>query len=180
MSRLARKPIEITAGVTVTQADGRLTIKGVKGEKTLPVLFGIALEIAGNLITVSSTNSERQARANLGTMCSLLRNAILGVSSGFVKVLEIQGVGYRAILEGKTLVISLGYVHPVRFDAPEGVNMEVEKNLIKISGFDKELVGQAAAKIRSFKKPEPYKGKGIRYQGEVVKIKAGKKAATSK
>ena len=126
---------------------------------------------------VKSDGDFKQARANCGTMWSLIRNAVQGVASGFSRSLEIEGVGYRAVLEGKELVLYLGYTQPVRLAPPVGVVIEVEKNTIKISGVDKELVNRTAAKIRAFRKPEPYKGKGIRYQGEVVRRKAGKKAA---
>src|SRR5262245_23463926 len=134
MSRLAKKPIEITAGVTVSSGESQLVFKGAKGEKTLPVLSGLSVNIAGQAITVTPTDSDKQTRANLGTMCALIRNAIEGVSQGYVKVLEIQGVGYRAAMEGKTLVLSLGYVHPVRYQPEDGITIEVEKNLIKVSG----------------------------------------------
>jgi large subunit ribosomal protein L6 len=116
--------------------------------------------------------------ANLGTMWANLRNAIQGVTEGFIKVLEIEGVGYKAVAEGKTLVLSLGYSHPIRFELPEGITAVVDKNTVTISGNDKQMVGQVAAEIRAYRKPEPYKGKGIHYKGEVIRRKVGKKAAT--
>lgn len=115
--------------------------------------------------------------ANWGTMRALVNNAIIGVDRGFEKVLKIEGIGYKANLDGNSLILNIGFSHVVKFNTPEGIKIVVEKNIIKISGIDKNLVGQTAADIRAFKKPEPYKGKGIRYEGEIVKIKAGKKMA---
>lgn len=178
MSRLARKPLEIPAGVTVSTEAATARITGPKGVLVVPLLSGVTLATEGTSLFVNKKDDERESRANVGTVWSLIRNALSGVVSGFTKTLEIQGVGYKAAMDGAVLVLSLGYVHPVRFTAPESVTMSVEKNLIHISGCNKDLVGLAAAKIRSLKKPEPYKGKGIRYQGEVIKLKAGKKAAT--
>lgn len=180
MSRLIRKPIPLVNGVAMEQRDGELLFKGPKGEFTMRILDGVAVTTEEGGIKVATLNNIKQTRANGGTMWSLIRNTLEGLSTGYTKVLEIQGVGYRAALDGKTLVLSLGYVHPVRYDGPADVTIELEKNLIKISGSNKESVGQTAAKIRAFKKPEPYKGKGIRYQGEVIRMKAGKKAASGK
>lgn len=179
MSRLAKKSIITPSGVTVLVKAGEVHVKGPKGEIIKPLLSHTALTVEGSEVRVTSTGSDKQAKANLGTMWSLTKNAVDGVTQGFIKVLEIQGVGFKAALEGKTLVLSLGFVNPVRYNPPAGVTVELEKNLIKLSSIDKEIVGSAASRIRKFKKPEPYKGKGIRYQGEVVRMKAGKKAATS-
>ena len=179
MSRLARKPIELTGGVTVQQNGNEMLFKSSKGEKSLHILPGVSVTVEGNLVSVKVGEQSRQAAMNVGTMWSLIRNTVLGLTSGFSKTLEIQGVGYRAVMEGGALVLSLGYAHPVRVVPSKGITVEVEKNVVKVSGIDKELVGQTAAHIRSLKKPEPYKGKGIRYTGEVVKIKAGKKAASA-
>ena len=155
-------------------------MKGPKGEeRVLPLPFIEVREEQGGLL-VRSRGEGKQARANLGTMCALLKNAIEGVTSGFSKVLEIEGVGFRAALEGETVVLSLGFVNPVRFDPPQGVKLTVEKNTITVSGTNRALVGQVAAVIRAFRKPEPYKGKGIRYQGEVIRRKVGKKAGVVK
>ncbi|MEN9342204.1 MAG: ribosomal protein, partial [Candidatus Parcubacteria bacterium] len=178
MSRLARKPIAKPATVTVSVAGHIANIKGPKGELAFPILPGVAVASEADSVMVTATGVRKDTRPNVGTVWSLMRNAIEGVTSGFNKDLEIQGVGFRAALEGKTVVLSLGYVHPVRFESPEGVTVAVEKNIIKVSGIDKQKVGLTAAKIRAFKKPEPYKGKGIRYVGEVVRLKPGKKAAT--
>lgn len=181
MSRLAKKPIPIEPGVTASLAGDVLFLKGPKGEKSLKVLPFVEIKIQDGQIQVQSKTSQtlKQARANLGTMWSLIRNAVIGVSHEFTKILEIEGIGYRANLEGQALVLSLGFVNLVRYLPPDGISITVKKNTITISGIDKEQVGQAAAKIRSFKKPEPYKGKGIRYQGEVIRRKAGKKAVAS-
>jgi len=163
-------------GATFEEKDGSFVMTGPKGNVTVPHLAGIGVALDETGLNVSLEKDDRQARLNLGTSWSLLKNAAIGVTEGFVKKLEIQGVGYRAAMEGSTLNLSLGYSHPVRFESPEGVDLAVEKNVITVSGVNKEDVGQAAAVIRKFRKPEPYKGKGIRYQGEVVRMKAGKKA----
>lgn len=167
MSRLTKKPVVIPNGVTAAVSGGVLNVKGPKGELKVP-LRGATAEIAGG-----------ELRTGSGTLWALARNAVRGVTEGFTKVLEIEGVGYRAILEGKDVVLHLGYAKPVRVKVPEGVSVAVEKNVLKISGIDKDSVGRAAADIREFKKPEPYKGKGIHYKGEVIRRKAGKKAATT-
>ena len=179
MSRLAKKPVVIPAGVTITQTDRELSVKGTKGELKVSVPTNIKVELKPEGVMVSYLDSSKQARANSGTVWSLTRNAIEGVTKGYEKVLEIEGVGYRAAVEGQNVVLSLGYVHPVRMPIPAGVSAAVEKNMIKISGLNKEAVGQFAALIRKQKKPEPYKGKGIRYQGEVIRRKVGKKAAAA-
>ena len=179
MSRLAKKPITIPTGVTVTASGGRLAVKGPKGEKELALLPRIAVKIEGDMITVATEGKDKQSRANCGTMWSLTNSAVQGVVQGFTKVLQIEGIGYRAVLEGKTLVLSLGYAHPVKVEPSPKVVVQVEKNMVTISGVDKELVGKTAAEIRALKPPEPYKGKGIRYQGEVIRMKAGKKASTA-
>ena len=179
MSRLAKKPIPINPGITVTKDADFLLFKGPKGEKKVKILPYIDIEIADNSLKVNSSKTVKQARANLGTMWSLIKNALIGVAESFSKVLEIEGIGFRASLEGTTLVLALGFVNPVKFNPPSGISIKVEKNQITISGVDKEVVGQVAAQIRAFKKPEPYKGKGIHYQGEVIRRKAGKKATTT-
>lgn len=179
MARLSRKPIKLSAGVLARREDGVIVLSGSLGEKRVPLLPMVAVREEDHTLIVSSTSETRQAIMNQGTMWSLLHNAAQGVSRGFSKTLEIQGIGYRASLEGKTLVLSLGYVHPIRYEPPPGVGITVEKNMVRISGVDKERVGQAAAEIRALKKPEPYKGKGIRYEGEAVKRKTGKKAAVA-
>lgn len=179
MSRLAKKPIKILEGVTLKEEGHTLVFKGAKGEKSVKVLSSVKAEVKDGEIQVSIIGNTKQARANTGTTASLIKNAMQGVSAGFEKVLEIEGVGYRATMEGKTIVLALGFVNPIKLPAPEGITIVVEKNTIKVSGVDKEVVGQTAAKIRSFKKPEPYKGKGIHYQGEVIVRKVGKKAGAA-
>ncbi|MBU6141646.1 50S ribosomal protein L6 [Patescibacteria group bacterium] len=177
MSKVGKKPIMIPQGVTVTVDGGMLQVKGKEGTLSLPVLPHTAVEVKDTTLTVTSTGTDLQARANWGTMRALAQNAVNGVSAGFTKELEIQGVGFRASMEGNNLVLSLGFTHPVKFETPAGIKISVEKSTIKIAGADRNLVGQVAAQIRAYKKPEPYKGKGIRYKGEVVKMKAGKKVA---
>jgi len=178
MSRLAKKPIKFPEGVSVKEDAGVLFFKGPKGELKVSVLPFTKVKIEDGSAEVSTLNNVRQARANIGTMWSLFKNAADGVSAGFSKVLQIEGIGYKAALEGKNLMLSLGYVKPVKFEIPEGILITVEKNIVTISGMDKQMVGEAAANIRALKKPEPYKGKGIRYKDEVIIRKAGKKVAT--
>lgn len=179
MSRLARQPIAIPSGLSVTETDGRVVVKGPKGEMALDILQHVAFKTEGAEMRVEASSGGKQAAANTGTMWSLLKNAVQGVSEGFSKVLEIEGVGYKAALEGKTLVLSLGFSKPVRYEPPSDIEIAIEKNAVTVSGISKEKVGQTAAEIRSFRKPEPYKGKGIHYRGEVIRRKVGKKAATA-
>jgi len=178
MSRLTKKPIAIKEGVTITETGGVFTFKGPKGELTLKTIPGVTTEIGDGNFWIRETKGAVNT-AHSGTLWSLAKNAIEGVADGFLKTLEIEGVGYRAVLEGKELVLFIGYALPVRIALAEGVMVAVEKNTIKVSGIDKDVVGRAAAEIRSFKKPEPYKGKGIHYQGEVIRRKVGKKAGTT-
>ena len=177
MSKVGKKPIVIPAGVNVVIKNSQLEIKGKEGVLTLPILPYTNVDLKDNQILVTVKENEKQARSNWGTMRALTQNAVTGVNAGFIKELEIQGIGYRAAAEGNNLVLNIGFSHPVKFSPPIGIKITVEKSFIKIFGADKNLVGKTAAEIRSLKKPEPYKGKGIRYKGEVVKIKAGKKVA---
>ncbi|SRR6266481_3243383 len=179
MSRLAKKSIPVPSGVTVSVESGSLLIKGAKAELKVKILSHIKVRIEPNEVWVDLGGTDKEAKTNAGTVWSLTKNAIEGVTAGFTKTLEIEGVGYRAVLEGKELVLHLGYVNPVRYPINDGVVVTVEKNVIKVSGTDKDLVGRTAATIRAFKKPEPYKGKGIRYQGEVIRRKVGKKAGAA-
>lgn len=179
MSRLARKPIKVSSGVTVSNDGGYVLIKGPKGELKIKLLSFVKLEVSGDEVQITKSANSKQALANSGTMVAILKNAIEGVSNGFTKVLEIEGVGYRATMDGKTLVLSLGFVNPIKVQPPEGITVVVEKSQIKVSGIDRALVGQVAAKIRSYRKPEPYKGKGIHYLGEVIQRKVGKKAGAA-
>ena len=178
MSRLIKKPISIEAGATVTKSGDVLVVKGAKGEIRIGIPEGVAVAIEGANLTVTSTDAGGST-AHAGTLYANVKNAITGVTAGFTKILEIEGVGYRAAIEGKTLVLHLGYAQPVKLPVPEGIAVVVEKNTITVSGINKEFVGQAAAEIRALKKPEPYKGKGIHYQGEVIRRKIGKKAGAT-
>jgi len=177
MSKIGKKPILIPQGVTVKIENDEIHVQGKNGSLALDILPSVAVEIKDNQIFASIVKGDKQSRANWGTMRALLKNAVDGVDAGFFKELEIQGIGFRATMDGNNLVLSVGFSHPVKYPIPEGIKVVVEKSFIKISGFDKYLVGQVAAKIRAIKKPEPYLGKGIRYKGEVVVRKEGKKAA---
>lgn len=177
MSRLGKRPISIPDGVEVTLSGKEATVKGSKGSLVVATPSVVKVEQKDKELILSIANPDDGAM--WGTTWSNLRNAIEGVSKGFEKKLEINGVGYRANLQGKKLVMNLGFSHQVELEAPEGVDVAVEKNLITISGFDKQKVGQFAAEIRAKKKPEPYKGKGIKYIDEHIRRKAGKKAAAS-
>lgn len=183
MSRLARKPLTIPAGVTVTQEKNTWIFKGPKGEikQAFPSIVEVQKTDAGISIALSDASSQRQKwpRAMIGTVAALVRNSLAGVSNGFEKRLELEGVGYKVQLEGKDLLLSLGFSHPVRMKAPENITFTVEKNAITIKGVDKALVGKTASEVRALKPPEPYKGKGIHYAGEVIRRKAGKKAVSS-
>ncbi|MCR4328296.1 MAG: 50S ribosomal protein L6 [Patescibacteria group bacterium] len=179
MSRLAKKPIVVPDGVEVHQEKDFLVIKGTRGMLTLPFLRGTTAKFEDKNIFFDGTGEKKWGATARGTMWALTRNAIEGVSQGFEKNLELEGVGYRAVIEGKDLVLHLGFSNPIRFTIPEGIAIVVEKNKITVSGINKELVGEVSAQIRSYKKPEPYKGKGIRYKGEIIRRKAGKKAASS-
>ncbi len=176
MSRLGKQPIEIPNGVEATIADGVVTIKGAKGTltHTMHPLVGITFE--NNVMTLAPTKTTTAARAMWGTHAALIHNMIKGVTEGFKKVLEIEGVGYRAEAQGQKLTMSVGFSHPVIIAVPEGITVVVEKSVMTITGNDKHAVGQFAANVRKVKKPEPYKGKGIRYQGEHIIRKQGKKA----
>jgi large subunit ribosomal protein L6 len=183
MSRIGKLPITIPDGVTVTHADHHVSVKGPKGELELNIHRHVKLNIADNKIDVSVTHPDDQMdRALWGLSRALVANMIEGVTKGYTKRLEINGVGYRATATGKNLQLFLGFSHPVNFTIPDSLTVTVEKNVIVISGIDKQLVGETAAKIRSLKKPEPYKGKGIKYDNEVIRRKAGKvvKAAGAK
>lgn len=175
MSRVGRQPIPLAQGVTVTIDDERVTVTGPKGTLSRPRLPGIEITQQDGQLVVTRTDDEKQQRAMHGLMRTLVANMVTGVSAGFTKTLEIQGVGYRAQKQGNNLVLALGFSHPVEVTPPAGIEFAVEgTNRVHVSGIDKELVGQVAANIRKIRPPEPYKGKGVRYQGEVVRRKAGK------
>lgn len=179
MSKIGKKQLNIPEGVTVTQGNGVLTVKGKSATLTVPVLTHVTPKIEGTAITFTVDSDVKQARANWGTMNSNTNNALLGVTTGFTKKLDVQGIGFKAALEGKNLVLNVGFSHPVKFPTPAGVTVTLEKSFIIITGADKQLVGQTAAAIRKIRKPEPYQGKGIRYVGEQVRRKEGKKVAGS-
>jgi large subunit ribosomal protein L6 len=179
MSRIGEKPILIPTGVEIKKDRNTVSVKGPLGELKREFLSDIGIEIGKDKVVLTKKKSSPFLNALWGTYASHIRNMIKGVTEGFKKQLVIEGVGYKADLSGNDLVLSLGFSHPLKISAPEGLKISVEKNSIIVSGIDKESVGQMAAKIRSFKKPEPYKGKGIRYENEVVRRKVGKKAATA-
>lgn len=175
MSRIGKRPIPIPAKVTVTVDGQSINVKGPKGELSRTLPFGVVVEQEGDLLLVKRRDDSRPARERHGLCRTLVANMVEGVSQGFQKRLEIQGVGYRAQVQGKTLNLSLGFSHPVKFDPPSGIDFAVENNTnVIISGIDKEIVGNIAASIRATRPPEPYKGKGVRYAGEFVRRKAGK------
>jgi large subunit ribosomal protein L6 len=179
MSRVGRKVIVVPAGVKVQLGPGALAIQGPKGKLSTPVPPGITFALEGQQLTCKRSNDERQQRAFHGLARALAQNAILGVTEGFTKDLDIVGVGYRAQLEGSKIVFALGFSHPIEFPVPEGIKIAIEKQTrVTVSGIDRQKVGQVAAEIRGLRKPDPYKQKGIRYVGEVLKKKAGKAGAT--
>jgi len=177
MSRIGKKPIAIPKGVEVRFEGDRLKVKGPKGELNLNVHPDVKLDIEDNSIAVSVVDETRESRSIHGLFRVLIDNMVTGVTKGFERILEIVGVGYRAELKGRTAVFNLGYSHPINFELPEGIDAKIEKTKITLSGIDRELLGMTAAKIRSFRKPEPYKGKGIKYAGEMIRRKAGKTGA---
>lgn len=174
MSRIGKLPIQIPSGVTITVDPELITVAGGKGTLTQPQLEGITVKVEDGVCTVTRISDEPKIRAKHGLMRSLINNMVVGVSQGFSKQLEVNGVGFRVALAGNGLKLNLGFSHDVNFALPQGVNATVEQNVITINGFDKQQVGQAAADIRKLKKPEPYKGKGIKYVGERILRKSGK------
>lgn len=175
MSRIGRKPITVPAGVDVTIDGSAVTVKGPKGTLSGTFNSNMSIELDAGVITVSRPNDEKENRALHGLTRTLISNMVVGVSEGFKKELEIVGVGYRAAMEGKAVVLTIGYSHPVKMDPPAGVTIEVPApNKIVVSGADKQVVGQFACEIRAVRPPEPYKGKGIKYVDEVVRRKEGK------
>jgi len=180
VSRVGRKPISISKGVTVTQKDGKVVVKGPKGELTANVHPDISVDVTSAEVHVSRHADDGAHRALHGLWRANIQNMINGVVQGYSKKLEIVGVGYRAEMKGKKLQLMLGYSHPILFGPPDGITLEAPtQTSIIISGIDKQLVGLVAAKIRSFRPPEPYKGKGVKYEGEYIRRKAGKAAATA-
>jgi len=181
MSRVGRKPIPLPSGVKIQIGEGSLEVQGPKGKLTTPVPPGIRFSIEDGTLNCARETEGRRERAFHGLARALAQNAVTGVSTGFSKELDIVGVGYRANVEGRKVVLSLGYSHPVEYPIPEGIEVKIEKQThLVVSGIDRQKVGQVAAEIRRFRKPDPYKQKGIRYVGEVLKKKAGKAGAASK
>ncbi len=174
MSRIGKQPIAVPSGVTITVDKQEVTVAGPKGTLNQTVLDGISVAQQDNELLVTRANDEAQNRAKHGLMRSLINNMVIGVSEGFTKKLELNGVGFRVALAGNGLKFHLGFSHEVNFELPQGVSASIEQNVITISGIDKQQVGQVAAEIRALKKPEPYKGKGIKYVDERILRKSGK------
>ena len=176
MSRIGKKPVEIPSGVTADLNDGELSVKGPKGELAMRFVEDVEVSVGEDGITLVPRDETKRARAMWGMQRTLASNLIEGVTSGFQKKLEINGVGYRAQLKGKSLNLQLGFSHDIDFPIPEGISIECpDQTTVIVSGIDKQKVGQVAAKIREFRKPEPYKGKGVKYEGEYIFRKEGKK-----
>jgi large subunit ribosomal protein L6 len=176
MSRIGKKPVPIPAGVSVAIEDGEIRAKGPKGELRMPMADDIAYSVDGGAVSVTPANETKRARAFWGMQRTLVSNLVVGVSDGFTKTLEISGVGYRANAQGEVLKLQLGYSHDVEFPVPEGITVKTpDQTTVEISGADRQQVGQVAAEIRRWRKPEPYKGKGIKYRGEFIFRKEGKK-----
>lgn len=177
MSRIGKLPVPVPKGVEVKISDGRIEVKGPKGTLSRTIPPRVEVKVENGEITVTRGDDHRESRAMHGLTRALVNNMVVGVTEGFKKDLRIQGVGYRAVLDGKRLKLELGYSHPVLYEFPNGIDITVEKDIVSVIGADKEQVGQTAAEIRAFRKPEPYKGKGVRYVDEQVRLKVGKKNA---
>ncbi len=177
MSRIGNKPVQIPAGVEVAVNGNNVVVKGPKGQLELDVFEKLAINVEDNVLTVSRPDDERETRARHGLTRALIHNMVVGVSEGFEKKLELAGVGYRVQQKGKNLEFSLGFSHTITITPPEGIEFTIapkSQTLFTVSGIDKQLVGETAARIRKLKKPEPYKGKGIHYVGETIRRKVGK------
>ena len=175
MSRVGNKPITVPENTKLTMQDRVLTVQGAKGTLSRSIHPAVELDIDNGTINVKTVKDDQNSRALQGLTRSLVNNMVVGVTTAFERVLEINGIGYRAEMKGKTLVLNLGYSHPINFDLPEGISATVDRNnVIKLSGIEKEKLGQTAATIRQFRPPEPYKGKGIKFAGEYIRRKAGK------
>jgi large subunit ribosomal protein L6 len=178
MSRIGKQPIQVPSGVKVSIGEKTVMLEGPKGKLTLQLPYGVKAEQSENKILIKRLSDTKDHRMKHGLIRALTNNMVKGVVEGFSKELEIQGVGFKAQISGKKLVLNLGFSHPVEFNIPDGINIQVPKpTQITVQGIDKQLVGEVSAKIRAFYKPEPYKGKGIRYVGEHVRKKAGKTVA---
>ena len=175
MSRIGKMPIQVPSGTTVEIRDGAFTAKGPKGEVTQTLFDGYPVEVNGSEVTISRPGESGPERAKHGLLRALLANAVQGASAGFTKQLDIVGVGYRAEVKGDKVQFALGYSHPVLYDIPEGIKIEIDKsNRVTVSGADRQQVGQVAAEIRGLREPDAYKGKGIKYTKEILRLKAGK------
>ena len=179
MSRTGKLPIKIPSGTDVSVSGAEITVKGKGGTLKRALHSSVSISIANGEVTVTPADKTRLARALWGTYAAHVRNMIAGVNTPFVKKLRIEGIGYRAEVSGKQLKLALGFSHPVLVTIPDGITVVVEKNIVTVSGANKEAVGEFSASVRALRKPEPYKGKGIRYEGEVVREKQGKKAAVA-
>ncbi len=176
MSRIGKKPVAMPEGVTATTESGTLSVKGPKGALSMQMLDDVRYDIQDGAIAVTPANDSQRARSFWGMQRSLVQNLVTGVTEGFTKTLEITGVGYRAAMQGKNLRLQLGYSHDVNIAVPEGIDIKTpDQTTVQISGIDRQQVGQVAAEIRRWRKPEPYKGKGIKYRGEYIFRKEGKK-----
>ncbi|MDX1485570.1 MAG: 50S ribosomal protein L6 [Alphaproteobacteria bacterium] len=176
MSRIGKHPVPVPDGVTVNVAGQEVSAKGKLGEMKVVLADDVEVALADNTVTVLPRDDSKQAQTMWGMSRTLVNNVVIGVSEGFSKRLEIQGVGYRAQVEGKTLVLQLGFSHDIRYPIPEGITINCERpTAIEVSGVDRQKVGQVASEIRAFRPPEPYKGKGVRYEGEYILRKEGKK-----
>ena len=178
MSRLGRKPIDVPKGVNVTIAAGQVAVKGPKGELKRSFPTGIDVKLEGGHVLVTRGSDSRDDRARHGLVRALLQNMVTGVNTGFERRLEINGVGYRAEVAGQKLTMALGYSHPVIYQIPKGIAAKIDKNIVILTGSDREILGETAAKIRSFRPPEPYKGKGVKYLEETIRRKVGKTGAS--
>ena len=178
MSRIGQKPVEIPSGVTVEVSAGTVNVKGDKGNLSMPLHDSVSMKVEDSSLTVSQKRNSKIAQAMNGTTVRLVQNMIIGVTKGFEKKLELNGVGFRMALKGKQIDLALGFSHPVLVDIPEGINVNIEGVVMTISGIDKQKVGQFAAEIRALKPVEPYKGKGFKYDDEHVRRKEGKKAVS--
>jgi large subunit ribosomal protein L6 len=178
MSRVGRKPVAIPKGVTISVADGQVVVKGPKGELTRAIPTGVAVKVEGQSAAFTRVDDSPAMRARHGLIRALVNNMVVGVTQGFTRELEINGVGYRAEVKGDTVNLALGYSHPIDYPLPKGVACKLDKNRIILTGIDKESVGLAAAKIRSFKVPDPYQQKGVKYVEETIRKKVGKTGAS--
>lgn len=174
MSRVGKKPIPVPETTKITFTDRVLTVEGTKGKLSRTIHPDVALDIEDNQIQLSVRRNDKKTKAQWGTARALVANMVTGVNQGFERVLEINGIGYRAEVKGNSIDLNLGFSQPIHFDLPEGISAQVEKNTLRLSGIDKEKLGFAASSIRKFRPPEPYKGKGVKYAEEIVVRKAGK------